>query len=169
VFGKKKTEARTCERGHVLEESWEQCPFCRADETDRPAEALGRPAGDGGDRVTDPGEGAVVVPRKAPPVRSLAGWLVVTGGEDTDRDYRLHTGRNVLGKSADCDVVIKDPLASARHAIVHCRRGRYTVEDLDSRHGTQLDDRPLHAEEPLRDGGRIRIGGTEFRFRSYGD
>lgn len=168
MFGKKKAEPRTCARGHALEETWEQCPFCAAEDADAPPETLGRGTAEG-TRPVDPGEGAVVVPRKAPSVRSLAGWLVVTDGEDTDRDHRLHTGPNVLGKDAECDVVIKDSLASARHAIVHCRNGQYTLEDLDSKHGTLLDDRPLHATQPLHDGGRIRVGGTEFRFRSYGD
>ena len=168
MFGRKKAPPRTCANGHPQEPSWEQCPFCQAQGANGPsAESIGRTVAEG-ERAVDPGEGAVVVPRRTVSARALAGWLVVTNGEDADRDYRLHAGPNVLGKGADCDVIIRDAHASQRHAVIHCKGGEYTVEDLDSKYGTLLDDEALHEKLPLPDGARIRIGGTELRFRSFG-
>lgn len=166
MFGHKKSAAETCPNGHPQDPSWEQCPFCVAEGADEPAETIGRAASDG-DRLADPGDGAVVVPRKVAPARALAGWLVVMNGEDADRDHRLHGGPNVLGKGADCDVIIRDAQASQRHAVIRSRDGAYTVEDLDSKYGTLLDGEPLNGTRPLADGALLRIGGTELRFRSF--
>lgn len=167
MFGKK-AEDRICARGHELEASWEQCPFCIAEDADAPAPEAVRPERLADDEFPhDPGDGAVVVSRKAAPTRRLAGWLVVTTGEDPDRDYRLHEGRNVLGKGASCDVPLKDALASERHAVLVIRGGAATVEDLDSRHGTALDGEPVSDARPLADGGRLTIGHTELVYRSF--
>jgi len=172
VFQRRKA-ARTCPQGHPLDESWEQCPFCAADRDRTPAatEVVRAPRKElsTAERMLESGTGAVVVPRKAPASRRLAGWVVITRGDDTDRDFRLHGGPNVLGKGPECDVVIRDALASHRHAMVDCRKDAYTVEDLDSRHGTRVNGEPLEGTRPLRDGDRIRIGNTELRFRSYSD
>jgi len=167
LFGSKKPAGKTCPNGHPQDPSWEQCPFCVAEAKDEaPAETVGRTSPDG-ERLADPGDGAVVVPRKVAPARALAGWLVVMNGEDEDRDHRLHGGPNVLGKGAECDVVIRDAQASQRHAVIRSRNGVYTVEDLDSKYGTQLDGQPVTEARPLPDGARIRIGGTELKFRAF--
>jgi hypothetical protein len=166
MFGRKKHAAETCPNGHPQDPSWEQCPFCVAESADQPAETIGRPSPDG-ERLADPGDGAVVVPRKIAPPRALAGWLVVMNGEDADRDHRLHGGPNVLGKGADCDVIVRDAQASQRHAVIRSRDGVYTVEDLDSKYGTLLNGEPLAGTRTLPDGALLRIGGTELKFRSF--
>lgn len=164
----KEAPQRSCPEGHPLEESWEQCPFCAAEESDAgPATEVVRRASDSTDRLRDSGEGAVVVPRKAPPSRCLAGWLVVTQGDNPDHDYRLHAGPNVLGKGAECDVVIKDALVSSRHALIDCREGAYAIEDLQSKHGTRVDGEAVEGSRPLNDGQIIDLGSTQLRFRSY--
>ncbi len=169
MFGKKKAAAPTCDRGHEQEESWEHCPFCAAENADAPPEPE-KPAAPTEPEAPvseEPGDGAVVVTRKSAPRRPLAGWLVVLEGEDPERDYRVHEGRNVLGKGASCDVSLKDAQASERHAVLVIRDGRATVEDLDSRHGTRLDGKAVSDTRVLPDGGRLAIGSTELVYRSF--
>src|SRR5204862_8135869 len=42
----------------------------------------------------------------------------------------------VLGKSADCDVVLSSPKVSRRHARIAVRDGGLVIEDLKSTNGT---------------------------------
>ncbi len=173
MFGKKKAPPRTCPEGHPQEESWEQCPFCAAERAagaTGPSESgvrdLSDPAPSG-----DPGRGAVVVKRKASAGRPLAGWVVALNGEQEGTDFRLKTGRNILGKGAKCDIVLRDAYVSERHAVLECpaTEGAYVLEDLGSRHGTYLEDEPIEQGTGRRipDGSRIRLGHTELFFRSF--
>lgn len=165
MFGRKQEEPRKCPEGHLLEESWEQCPFCAAAKAEPKAtEIVTRSAATA---PADPGDGAIVVSRKVSAPRRLAGWVVVTDGEDLDRDFRLHVGRNVLGKGADCDVVLKDPHASEHHAVIDCHDGQFEVMDLDSKYGTTLNGQAVNGGSPLKDSALLRLGHTELRFRSF--
>jgi ABC transport system ATP-binding/permease protein len=47
-----------------------------------------------------------------------------------------------IGRGAECDVVVDDPLLSRRHVRIEFRGG-WVVEDAGSRHGTWLDGRRL--------------------------
>ncbi len=151
MFGKKKPAPRKCAEGHELEESWEQCPFCEVDrreETSRRAVVVSKP---------------VVGPRR------LAGWIVALGGEQDGEDFRLRTGRNVLGKGEKCDVVLKDSQVSERHVVLEYRVSddRWTIQDLESKHGTSLNGKRIEGDgRPMKDGDRLRVGKTELYFRS---
>ena len=154
MFGRKKPQpARTCPEGHVLEESWEQCPYCAAG------------------RAKEESKRAIVVPKPTTAERVLAGWLVALDGEQAGEDFRLREGRNVLGKGDRCDVLVRDPQVSERHAIVEYRVSAetWTVEDLESKHGTWRNGKRLPAGDavPLADGDRLRLGRTELFFRAF--
>jgi DNA-binding NtrC family response regulator len=66
-----------------------------------------------------------------------------------------------VGRSRDCDIVLDDPAASRRHALVHVVGGLW-IEDLDSRNGTRVRGAPLAPGQraPLRVGDAIQIGGV---------
>ncbi|MEE8169077.1 MAG: SpoIIE family protein phosphatase [Phycisphaerae bacterium] len=65
----------------------------------------------------------------------------------------------VIGRDADCDFVLDDPLASRRHArLYEDRNGAIWVEDRESKNGTLLNDRPLDQSTRLKHGDRIGIG-----------
>ncbi|MCA9750598.1 MAG: FHA domain-containing protein [Gemmatimonadetes bacterium] len=167
MLGKRKSVA-TCPAGHPQEDTWERCPFCEA-------ERLGS---DGARQVTaeqvaladssaDSG-GATRVSRRAPGTRPLAGWLVVLGGEQEGRDFRVEVGRNWIGKGGECDVLIKDAHVSERHAVLEIAEdGSRILRDLDSKYGTFVDETRVRGERAVNDGDHIRVGNTELRFRSY--
>jgi pSer/pThr/pTyr-binding forkhead associated (FHA) protein len=95
---------------------------------------------------------------------------VALAGEQAGRDFRLERGRNLLGKGAECDVVLKDALVSERHAVLEIDDdGRAVLQDLGSRHGTRVNDGPVSGRRDVHDGDRIQLGGTELSFRSFAE
>ena len=163
-------DERTCDRGHVQEETWEHCPFCEAEQRDQAAKRVSRRVVSTADATPDPGDGAVVIARRETGRRPLAGWLVVLQGEDEGEDFRVEVGRNSIGKGADCDVMVRDPYVSERHAILEIKEdGSLTLRDLDSKHGTFVDESRVHGERPLRCGDDVRVGHTELRYRAFRD
>lgn len=73
----------------------------------------------------------------------------------------------VVGRSAQCDVVIGDPegVISRRHCEFRSRAEGWIITDLRSKHGTWLNQMQLQHEQPtlLRAGDRIKIGHACFR------
>ena len=61
-------------------------------------------------------------------------------------------------------VTIDDPMLSRRHMRIDLSGAEPTLEDLHSRNGTQLNERPLVGLATLKDGDRIRIGTQELVF-----
>ncbi len=71
-----------------------------------------------------------------------------------------------IGRADDNTLVLQDPFASAHHAIILWREGRWYLEDLDSHNGTYLNGKRLAGPQPLASGDRIGIGQTVVRFES---
>lgn len=69
-----------------------------------------------------------------------------------------------LGRSADNDLVVPEPLASRHHARLEARAGRWYLIDLDSANGTLLNRQRLNGEQVLNAGDLIAIGETVFAF-----
>lgn len=97
--------------------------------------------------------------------QDCVGWIVALGGSHRGHDFRLVTGRNVIGTAADCDLVLTDAYLSSKHAAIRHENGRFTLIDLDSTNGTYLNDRRISKEE-LIDNDKIRLGRTELKFKS---
>ncbi len=72
-----------------------------------------------------------------------------------------------VGRSAENDVAILDPLVSRQHAVVELAPagGGYQVTDLGSANGTFINDAPLTGPAHLRVGDLVKFGGTVFRFQ----
>jgi len=162
LFGKKRNKvnvgaaaARTCPAGHTLEPSWDQCPYCAQQQQSR---AGGPPNADKtvAIRMTDIQEPLDVV-----------GWVVALNGKHRGQDFRLHTGKNVVGTAADCDIVITDPYLSAHHATIRHNNtdGTFVIIDIDSTNGTFLNGKRISKDE-LIDNDTIRLGRTEFKFKA---
>lgn len=68
----------------------------------------------------------------------------------------------VLGRSADCDVVVEDRASSRRHARIEVGTMDHvaSIADLKSRNGTYLNDQRVRKATQLQAGDRIRIGAT---------
>ena len=87
-------------------------------------------------------------------------WLVA--GE---RRVRLEDGVIELGRDPDVAIWIDSPDASRRHARILLAGTTAVIEDLHSKNGTLLNDRPITAAAPLNDGDVVRVGTVRFVFR----
>ena len=97
--------------------------------------------------------------------QDVVGWIVCLNGALRGRDFRLVTGRNVIGTAADCDVVLTDPYLSSKHMAIRHENGIFTLIDLDSTNGSFVNDRRISKIEII-DNDKVRIGRTELKFKS---
>ena len=97
--------------------------------------------------------------------RECVGWVVILNGTGKGQDFRLVTGKNVMGTAADCDIVLPDKYMSSRHAVLRHEEGTFVLVDLDSTNGTFVNDRRVSKEE-LIDNDKVRLGRTELKFKS---
>lgn len=95
---------------------------------------------------------------------SVAFTLRVTQRDDVPEELSFDQEEVRLGRTADNDVIIKDPASSRSHARVYEEGGRHFVEDLKSANGTTLNGRALKAPMQLRGGDRIAIGEVVVEF-----
>jgi DNA-binding winged helix-turn-helix (wHTH) protein len=91
----------------------------------------------------------VTLPRKS----ALARWIVAGA-----RRISLNDGENVVGRDPACAVWLDTGGVSRRHARVLVSEDDAFIEDLESKNGTTLDDKPVTGRVKLRDGDRIQVG-----------
>ncbi len=86
------------------------------------------------------------------------------GSDGTPRTFKLRDG-TVLGRGADCDLVLEDSSASRRHAEIRKVGSTYVLRDLASKNGTSVNDAVV-STWTLKEGDVISIGNAKFVFRS---
>jgi hypothetical protein len=95
---------------------------------------------------------------------SVIGWLIPLDGPQGGQLLELR-GRAIVGTANDCDVVIRDQSVSGRHAEFGMQGGTFRVNDLGSTNGTFVNGKRVQNTE-LSDGDPLRLGSTEYRFKS---
>jgi hypothetical protein len=80
------------------------------------------------------------------------------------QEIDLPQGDTLVGRSANCQVTLDDPLVSREHARIRIQGAAAFVEDLGSRNGVQLGGQTIAGVAPLNNGDRIRIGTQELVF-----
>jgi DNA-binding CsgD family transcriptional regulator len=75
----------------------------------------------------------------------------------------------VLGRSTSADIVIDDDEVSRRHLELRPLKDQWTIEDLGSANGTQVNGDELMKKIVLHDGNEIRVGATTIAYRDYSD
>src|SRR5687767_4441872 len=80
------------------------------------------------------------------------------------QEIDLPQGETLVGRSANCQVTLDDPLVSREHARLRIQGDEAVVEDLGSRNGVQVGGQPVVGSMRLTNGCRIRIGTQELVF-----
>jgi hypothetical protein len=88
-----------------------------------------------------------------------SGFLRVIGPDGIERRLRLEARPIGIGRGADNDLVVADPLLSRHHARIVPRNGRLVLRDLASRNGTRVNGRAV-TEAVLGASDRVELGGT---------
>lgn len=185
---------KSCINGHVIDESWDLCPYCPADrseasvavvrpgairDTERPARS--RP--DHGARRSSPEE---LPPRTSVPVvsasrttvapkinmgealsqRYTVGWLVGLSSPIRGESFAVRIGRNVIGRDPRSDVVVSDDQVSSHHAdlIFRLDEKRYILMDHNSTNGTFVNEDEIEPRRDLQRLDVVRIGAHRFLF-----
>lgn len=172
---------KQCENGHYYDDTkYESCPHCSkasdglssfADEKtvakvsyDMIREELTQYIDSNGDGKT------ISIFTKSAGADPVVGWLVCQDGAEKGRDYRLHSGRNFVGRADKMDVIIKDDPEISREN--HCSiiyepkagsfmlvPGQGTIVFMN---GKRLDSPVVMEADSL-----IEIGSTKFIFIPY--
>ncbi len=95
---------------------------------------------------------------------AVAFTLRVSQAGTESEEFSFESGEARLGRTADNDVVIKDPSSSRSHARVYEEGGAHFVEDMKSANGTKLNAKTLKAPMALKNGDRIAIGDVTLEF-----
>jgi pSer/pThr/pTyr-binding forkhead associated (FHA) protein len=99
------------------------------------------------------------------PARTAPTRLVVVEGPLRGTTLNLAQAPVLIGRSPECTLVLSDDFASSRHARLTPTEGGWTVEDLGSTNGTQLDGAPLGGPRPAQAGSLLKIGRTVIELR----
>ena len=77
-------------------------------------------------------------------------------------DLELNEGEFSLGRSAECQLSLDDPLVSRKHAVLVVTKERVTIEDLQSRNGVVVNGERIVGKSLLSAGDTIGIGSQEL-------
>jgi len=92
----------------------------------------------------------------------IARYLVTwTGGR-----VPLEDGDHVVGRDPDLALFIDSPTVSRRHALLRTSASGATIEDLNSKNGTFVNERRCAAPTFLGDTDVIRVGSVGMRLRA---
>lgn len=87
---------------------------------------------------------------------------------NTSREFKIYNNTEViLGKGSQANIIISNPVISRVHAKITCRNYTCTLEDLNSKNGTFLNDKKLPPKMPsrLNSGDYITLGNEMFGYK----
>ena len=84
-------------------------------------------------------------------------------------NVELNEGTYAVGRSAQCQISLDDPLVSRQHAIFEVTANGVTVQDLGSRNGVLVNGHRIEGKVQLAVGDRILIGGQELTLATAND
>lgn len=103
-------------------------------------------------------------------IQPVTGWLVCMNGEERGKDFRLHAGKNFIGRSPSMDVVLVDDkqISRTKHcSVIYDPKGNLFYVSAEAGNLTYLNGQMLTNTEMLEEGDTITIGNTKLIFISF--
>lgn len=94
--------------------------------------------------------------------------LIICAGERAGQYFPFYRNEATIGRSEDNAIVLSDRVVSRHHARLDWQPGRLSVTDLDSTHGTVVDDQLISDSCPVYVGTMLTCGSTTFRVTRIG-
>lgn len=101
---------------------------------------------------------------KAQPV---VGWLVCMTGSEKGTDYRLHVGKNFIGRSPSMDVVLVDDKTISREkhcSVIYDPKGNAFYAIAEGGNILYLNNQMVETSKPLKEGDLLTVGETKLMF-----
>ena len=186
--------ARTCSVGHVLDPTWETCPFCDAEKrvhekspplsnvqpmaaaNDRKTRIDGPMPSAGRETRVDSGNDRGSPRQQRTDTRRITGVLITYTWQPSGEMFPVLEGKNRIGAGASseeghrpCEIQItSDPAMSSEHALILWRQHTFELVDLMSSNGTFLNDVMVSTQAvALESGAKIKAGNTVFQFVKF--
>jgi sigma-B regulation protein RsbU (phosphoserine phosphatase) len=87
----------------------------------------------------------------------LMAQLNYVQGANKGSSVELVGDRIVIGRNADCQVVLNVPAVSREHAVIRKIQGKFYIEDMKSRNGTFVNNKEVATRTLLKDKDHIKI------------
>jgi serine phosphatase RsbU (regulator of sigma subunit)/pSer/pThr/pTyr-binding forkhead associated (FHA) protein len=84
-------------------------------------------------------------------------YLKVIAGSAPGQIIELTEDQTIVGRHPDSQIVLDNAAVSRHHAKIHVSHGHYYLEDLRSRNGTFINDKPLLQRSELKENDQIDI------------
>lgn len=101
----------------------------------------------------------------------VCGWLVCRKGAKPGKDYRIHTGKNFVGRGDDMDIqIVGDNRISKRnHAILvyDPKKRNFVLLPGDSSGITYLNEEAVYVPTPLNPYDVVEMGESQFIFLPF--
>jgi pSer/pThr/pTyr-binding forkhead associated (FHA) protein len=85
---------------------------------------------------------------------------MITGGNQAGMSAELAPGLVLIGRGADCQLILDDDYVSTRHARVVSTEDGIYAEDLGSTNGTYVNGQRITAPTTITMSDTVRIGKT---------
>lgn len=83
--------------------------------------------------------------------------LIVREGQLAGQQWPIDTDEFVVGRGADCHIVLPERQVSRHHIRITRENGRFILHDLGSKNGTHLNGKLFEGSTQLQDGDEISI------------
>ena len=83
--------------------------------------------------------------------------LILYKGAEQDQCWPITRDEIVLGRDADCDVVLADRQVSRRHMVIRREGREYVLQDCESKNGTWVNGQQVVGQRALKDGDEIQV------------
>lgn len=91
--------------------------------------------------------------------------LLVLYGPDRGEMLTIESREMTVGRDAGNDIVLHDPAVSSRHASLYYEDEVLSIEDKQSRNGTQVNGERIASRCDLRNEYLVKLGNTLLRVR----
>jgi hypothetical protein len=105
-------------------------------------------------------------PRKSRRAKGQPRVLTVTSGPTSGDQAELAAGTIMIGRGADCQVILDDDYVSTRHARVVAGENGIYLEDLGSTNGTYVNGIRITVPTTITLADTVRIGKTVLKLET---